>query len=221
MDRYAQAWERFVSGGFLEFGGHMDPTWQKGRSLAASFVVPVDATRLRPRLDPIRESLKLMPFVTLHPDHFMHITILPLGFLVPDPQQRDEVSPERLTEVEAEARKALETFPAFSVELANLNAFPGAAFIEVHDGGRLDKLRDVLCDSCGLQAPGGLAHLTLAYFHAPDGSPAPRELVSTIARFRAWPVGEVPVDGIDLTLLDLNAEYPAPERFARLHLKKT
>lgn len=221
MDRYTQAWERFVSGGFLEFGGHMDPAWQKGHTLSASFIVPVDVSPLRPRLDPLREALKNMPFVSLHPDHFMHITLLPLGFLVPEPERQDEISPERIAELERTARETLAKFPAFSVELANLNAFPGAAFVEVRDGGKLDRLRDVLSENCGLKPPSGLAHLTLAYFHAPDGSPVPQGLLSTISRFRSWPVGETPVARVDLTLLDLSAEYPEPERLARLPLKKT
>lgn len=218
MNRYEQAWKRFVSGGYLEFGGHMDPKWKDGHALSASLMVPVDVSRLHDRIEPLREALKTQPFVSLHPDHFMHITLLMLGFLVPEPVSENEVSHKRLREIENESREALESFPAFSIELANLNAFPGAAFIEVYDGGKLDELRDAVCKNCGLKSAGGLSHLTLAYFQAPDNTPVPEGLISTISRFREWPVGEVLVDGVDLTLLDLNQDYPEPERLARMPL---
>ena len=198
----------------------MDPDWQDGHTLSASLIVPVDIAPLRPRIGPLRETLEGMPFVSVHPDHFMHITLLMLGFLVPEPEKENEISPGRLSEVETACKKVLANFPAFRVELANLNAFPGAAFIEVYDKGKLDELRDALCGSCGFKVADGLPHLTLAYFHAPNGSPVPGELISGLAGFRKWPVGEIPVEHIDLTLLDLNAEYPEPQLLARMPLAK-
>ena len=113
---------------------------------------------------------------------------------------------------------ALSDVEAFTVRLANLNAFPGAAFIETHDGGKLDGLRDELCTSCDLKKPPGPPHLTVAYFQAPDGTDAPEELISAIARFRDWPVGEIVVENVEMTLLDLRAEYPEPETLARMPL---
>ena len=198
----------------------MDPGWQDGHTLSASLIVPVDISPLRPRIDPLRETLEGMPFVSLHPDHFMHITLLMLGFLVPEPEKNNEISPERLSEVETTCKKILANFPAFQLELANLNAFPGAAFIEVHDGGKLDELRDALCQGCSLKAADGLSHLTLAYFHAPNGAPAPGELISGLAGFRRWPIGEILVEHVDLTLLDVNSKYPEPELLARMPLAK-
>jgi 2'-5' RNA ligase len=219
MEEYDFAWARFVREHRLEFGGHMDPDWQGGHRLSASLVVPGDAQRFHERLEPLREALRPFPFVSLHPDHFMHITLVLLGFLVDDPREENEVSRERLRDIEKRARIALSDFPAFTVGLANLNAFPGAAFIEAHDGGMLDRLRDALSVSCGLKKPHGPPHLTLAYFQAPDGTEAPEELVSTIARYRDWPIGEITVDNVEMTLLDLRSDYPEPEVLARLPLE--
>lgn len=218
MGEYARIWESFVSGGRLEFGGHMDLSWQGGHALSASLIVEADASRFRERLQPPRDALRRWPFVSLHPDHFMHITLFLMGFLVEEPEQENEVSRERLSEIEAEARRALEGFPAFTVELANLNAFPGAAFIEAHDGGRLEELRDTLCAGCGLERPPGPPHLTLAYFEAPDGAPTPEGLVSDIRRYRQWPVGEILVDAVEMTLLDLTGGYPEPRKLAEIEL---
>src|SRR5918995_2078193 len=183
MEAYDRVWKRFVEGRRLEFGGYMDPTWQEGHRLSASLIIPGEASRFHERLEPLREALRTFPFVSLHPDHFMHITLLLLGFLVDEPEEEDEISRERLSEIEAGARRAVSGFPAFNARLANLNAFPGAAFVELHDGGMLDRLRDAVCGYCGLEKPSGPPHLTLAYFHAPDGTPASEALISTIARY--------------------------------------
>ncbi len=219
MGEYGQVWERFVRDRRLEFGGHMDPEWQDGHALSASLLVPVDASRLRERLEPLREALRPFPFVSLHPDHFMHVTLFLLGFLVEEPKERGEVTRERLGWIEADAREALASFPAFTVGLANLNAFPGAAFVEAHDGGMLERLREALSVACGLQRPKGPTHLTLAYFHAPDGTAVPEALISAMQRYRDWPVGEIAVDNVEMTLLDLRMDYPEPETLARIPLK--
>src|SRR5215210_3700941 len=221
MGEYAEVWERFVRERRLEFGGHMDPGWREGHALSASFMIPVEASRFRERLDPLRDALRPLPFVSLHPDHFMHITLVLLGFLVDEPEEEDELSRERLGEIEAGARRAMSGFPAFTVRLANLNAFPGAAFVELHDGRMLERLRDVLCGCCGLEKPPGPPHLTLAYFHAPDGTPVPEELVNAISRYRDWPVGELAVESVEMTVLDLSLDYPEPETLAEIPLKKS
>ena len=220
MGRYEEVWRRFVSGRRLEFGGHMDPGWSEGHALSVSLMIPVEASRYREGLEPLRDALRPFPFVSLHPDHFMHITLLLLGFLVEEPQQEDEISREGLKEIEACARRALSGFPAFTVRLANLNAFPSAAFVEVHDDGMLDRLREVLCASCGLERPSGPPHLTLAYFQAPDGTPAPEGLISAIARYREWDVGRLGVESVEATVLDLRLDYPEPGTLAQMPLKR-
>ena len=220
MEKYGRVWERFVRERRLEFGGHMDPEWQDGHTLSASLLVPVDAQRLHGRLEPLRDALRPFPFVSLHPDHFMHLTLVLLGFLVEEPREDDEVSRERLGRIEADAREALKDFPAFTVELANLNAFPGAAFVEAHDGGMLDALREALSIGCGLEKPTGPPHLTLAYFQAPEGTPVADALISAMERYRNWPVGEISVDGVEMTMIDLGTNYPEPKTLARIPLKR-
>ncbi len=219
MDGYTEIWERFRAERRLEFGGHTDPNWNDGYALSASFMVPVDAASVREGLEPLRDALRQFPFVSLHPDGFMHITLLLLGFLVPEPKSEDEISHGRLRELEAEAREVLDGFPAFPVRLANLNAFPGAVFVEAHDGGMLRRLRAAICKACGIEAPPGPPHLTLAYVHAPDGALSPEEFVAAVGRYRDWPVGEITVECVELTLLELGAGYKEPETLARIPLE--
>jgi len=218
MEEYEAVWSRFVRERRLEFGGHMDPEWQGGHMFSASLIVPGEASRFHERLEPLRQSLRPFPFVSLHPDHFVHITLVLLGFLVEVPEKESEISRERLREIEVRARRAVFDFPAFTVRLANLNAFPGAAFIEAHNGGMLDALRAALSVSCGLKKPAGPPHMTLAYFQAPDGTQAPEELICAMARYRDWPIGEITVDNVEMTLLDLRSDYPEPKTLARMPL---
>ena len=219
MDFYDEVWEQFVRERRLEFGGHTDPEWREGHALSASLVIPVQGSRFRERLEPLRDALRPFPFVSLHPDYFLHITVLFAGFVVEKPERENEVSWVRLEEIEASARHNLSDFPAFTVRLANLNAFPGAAFVEVHEGEMLDSLRRALCEACGLEKPSGPPHLTLAYFHAPDGTPAPEDLIRAIARYRDWSVGELAVEYVDITVLDLRIEYPEPKVLTKMKLK--
>jgi hypothetical protein len=50
--------------------------------------------------------------------------------------------------------------------------------------------------------------------------PAPDRLISAIARYRDWPVGEFAVESVEMTLLDLRLDYPEPEVLAKMPLKK-
>ena len=219
VNGYAEIWEKFKKERRLEFGGHMDPEWREGHTLSASFVAPAKATRLRNGLKPLRDALRPFSFVSLHPDYFMHLTLLPLGFIVSEPEDDNELSRERLEELKVRAEAALRGFPVFEVELANLNVFPGAVFVEARDDGMLEKLRDTLRERCGAENTVGPLHLTLAYLQAQNGAPAPDEFVAAIERYRNWPVGVFSVDRVELTLLSLSSSpYPELETFARIPL---
>jgi 2'-5' RNA ligase len=219
VEGYVEIWERFKGEPRLEFGGHTDPEWQEGHSVSASFVAPVEAPHLWKGLKPLRDALRPFPFVSLHPDHFMHLSLLPLGFLVPEPKAENELSRERLEELEERAREALVGFPAFEMDLANLNVFPGAAFVEARDGGMMEKLRGAVSGRCGLEKPTEPLHLTVAYLQEANGALAPDEFVAAIERYRDWPVGKVSVDRVEITLLTLGSSpYPELETFARIPL---
>ena len=218
MNGYEEAWRRFEAERRLEFGGHRDPSWSDGHECSASFSISVDAGPLSDALAPLRRALEPFPFVSLHPDRFLHITLLMLGFPVEAPDGEGEISRARLGELSDRACRAAGAFPAFTVEFANLNAFPGAAFVEIHDGGKLRELRSALSASCEVREPSGPPHLTLAYLQAQDGTAAPADLVEAIRRYREWPVGTMSVESVELTLLDLTKDYPEPQTVAELPL---
>lgn len=143
----------------------------------------------------------------------MHISLVMVGFA-------DEGDSEaRLESLAKDARAALEGFGSFGASLKNLGAFPSAAYVEAHDqNGEIDALREALLLGCGLKSKPGPPHLTLAYFQTEEETDAPEELVQSIEGFRDWSVGEIRVDAVDLTVLDLCKDYAEPQVFARLPL---
>jgi RNA 2',3'-cyclic 3'-phosphodiesterase len=217
MEEFDKAWERFSSEKVLEFGGHTDASWKGTHPVSACLVLPVDDDGFRDRLEPLRDVLRPFPFVSLHPDHFMHITLAPIGFPVDEPDGEDEISWRDLDEIEASVREAVSGMSPFSLALANLNAFPAAAFVEVHDeSGRLGKLCDALRKIPGLEKTSSLPHLTLAYFHALEGAEAPDALIAAVEKYRDWPVAEIEAREVRISLLELDSGYPRPETRARI-----
>lgn len=216
MNGYEELWQKFRRERRLESGEDEGPERRNG--LSVSFMIPVKAESILAGLAPLREALRPFPFVSLHPNHFMHVTLLLPGFLVREPKTEDQLSSDRLNELASEARGALADFSPFSVELRNLNAFPGAAFVEVHDGGRIVQLREAIRKRCELSEPPGPPHLTLAYIQTTNGTTAPDSFVEAIQSYRTRRVGEVVVNRVELTLLDLKKEYPEPETFATIPL---
>lgn len=219
MEEFQKAWERFSSERVLEFGGHTDATWKGDHSLSACLVLPVESEGFRDRLEPLRDALRPFPFVSIHPDHFMHVTLAPIGFPVDEAKGEDEVSWSDLDEIEARVRETLSDTQRFPLRLANLNAFPAAAFVEVHDERRrLGELCDELREIPGLERTSSLPHLTLAYFHALEGARAPDALVAAIDKYRDWPVAEIEAGEVRISLLELDSDYPRPEARARVKL---
>lgn len=219
MEEFQKAWERFSSERLLEFGGHTDASWKGMHSVSACLVIPMDGGGFRDRIEPLRDALRPFPFVSIHPDHFMHITLAPIGFPMDEPEGEDEVSWDDLDKIEENARDILSGTSPFTLTLANLNAFPAAAFVEVHDeSGRLGKLCDTLRGVPGLEKTSSLPHLTLAYFHALEGAEAPEELVAAIKKYRDFPVAEIEAKEVKVSLLELDSDYPKPEARARIKL---
>ena len=50
---------------------------------------------------------------------------------------------------------------------------------------------------------------------------APAGLISAIARYRDWPVGEFAAESVEMTLLELRLDYPEPAVLAKMPLKRS
>ncbi|AHY45592.1 2'-5' RNA ligase superfamily [Rubrobacter radiotolerans] len=221
MDSFERAWREFKQERRLEFGGHTDPDWRGEHDLSAAFILPVDTEVFSERLGPLREALSRFSFVSLHPDHFMHVSLVIVGFVEPSGREAEgTVTQGSLKKISSKAKEALADFSPFEVHLQGLGAFPAAAYVEAHENGEIDALRRVLRECCGLEPfeREGPPHLTLAYFKAENGTAAPPELISTVERYRDWYVGSFTAREVQLSLLDLTQEYARFEPVARIPL---
>lgn len=182
-------------------------------------MIPVEVKGIEGGISAARDALRPFPFVSLHPDHFMHISLVIVGFVTDEPGGPNEFSKENLAELAELAKEVVAGFGEFRLKLANLGAFPSAAFIEAYDeAGEIDKLRRSLFVCCGLEGKPGPPHLTLAYFTVKEKTNAPPALIEAIEPLRNRTFGSFTVRHVDLTLLDLTEEYAKPEIFARLPL---
>jgi 2'-5' RNA ligase len=212
---YKHIWQSFRSAEHVADGRHDTAEWRSHAPAVYAFVairVPVDA--IRPALDEVRRALTPVPFVRQHPDHFLHITLQELGFVVESPQAPDELDQVRLNEIVSQLPAALSGAPAFDVRLGGANAFRDAVFLDVHDRGHCGRLHTRLRELAGvLSVPkfAYLPHATIAHFTAekPTG-----DLPQLIGRWRDRRFGSFQVTTIEVVTMDVRLTYPRLSSYA-------
>ena len=133
--------------------------WQDGHTLSASLIVPVDIEPLRPRIEPLQRDAggKCRSSPCTRITSCTSRSCLSV-FSCQSPRKEDEISPERLSEVETESRKVLANFPAFQHRVWRTSTLsPGRRLSKCMTRGKLDELRDALCKGCDLKVADGLA----------------------------------------------------------------
>ncbi|MGI9252258.1 MAG: 2'-5' RNA ligase family protein, partial [Thermomicrobiales bacterium] len=181
--------------------------------------IRVPAAALQPELDRLRAALTPFPFIRLHPDGFLHITIQELGFLCEHPGRPDEISQTRLDEfVDAAAAVITERRPV-EITLGGSNSFQDAVFLDVHDGNTLAPLQERLFDLAAIprgQRYAYLPHCTVAHYT----SNAPTtHLAATIGRWRETAFGRFTASQVDILTLRNDEPYPPLETWAVLPFK--
>ncbi|CAN5723549.1 hypothetical protein BH24ACI3_BH24ACI3_16190 [soil metagenome] len=218
-ETYGRIWRKFVVDGKVQPGGHTRESWRRGRDHLAAFVIRVVDGGLFRRVDRIRVALQHYPFVTTHPDHFLHVTLLPVGFVVEHPSASDEISIADLDRIAAAGEAAIRGIPAFDLDLASVNSFSVAPFIEIQKNesilvdlherlGRAIESAVIFPDS-DLESDGResefVPHVSLAYY-TKEAKNAP--LVETIKWFRGRPIGKIVIRSIHLATVDTSKAYP-------------
>jgi RNA 2',3'-cyclic 3'-phosphodiesterase len=218
-ETYARLWRRFVAEEKVQPGGHTRESWRRGRDHFAAFVIRVVDGSLFRRVDRIRVALQHYPFVSTHPDHFLHVTLLPVGFVVDQPVASDEISFADLDRIATAGESVVAEIQPFDVELASVNSFSVAPFIEIHSGSatlldlhqRLARAveRTVIFPDTD---PGGdghenefVPHVSLAYYTKEASN---TQLVETIKWFRGRPIGRIAIRSIHLATIDTSQAYP-------------
>jgi 2'-5' RNA ligase len=205
---YRRIWQQLRQMSTVEDGRHDTEQWRNRSGRFALCCVRVPASALGPELAEVRRALQALPFVRLHPDHFLHITIQELGFVTEEPIQRDEFGVERLDEFIEMAERPIAGFAAFDLTLGGVNSFADAAFLDVRDDGWLARihrrLRDFLILPVDARYP-YLPVLTIAHYVA--DAPISR-LPAILAPWRDTRFGSFTVDAVEIVLLQPDEAYP-------------
>jgi 2'-5' RNA ligase len=207
-EAFRRVWQTLRSLKRLADGRHDTPDWRSHQGIYAICVIRVPAVALQPSLDALWRVLSGLPFVRIHPDHFLHIPLQELGFVCDEPGRRDEISPVRLDEFVAAAAAALTDQSAFKVRLGGVNSFQDAAFLDIHDGGLCARVHQRLRDLAAVPTVPRFAylpHVTVAHYSAdvPVGN-----LPALLATWRDHTFGTFIAKEIEVVTLRLDEAYP-------------
>jgi 2'-5' RNA ligase len=212
---YKHIWQAFRSAESVADGRHDTPEWRAHAPAVYAFVaIRIPVASIQPALDEIRRGLTSVPFVRQHPDHFLHITLQELGFVVGQPTSPNEIDQARLDEFVSQLPNALSGAPAFDLRLGGANAFHDAVFLDVHDRGHCGRLHTRLRELAGiLSVPrfAYLPHATIAHF---TGTEPIGDLPQLIGRWRDRRFGNFDVTTIEIVTMDVRLTYPRLSTYA-------
>ncbi|MFT4037583.1 MAG: 2'-5' RNA ligase family protein [Thermomicrobiales bacterium] len=215
---YRRVWEAFGRASSTADGRHDTPRWRGASGPYAICMIRVPAPALQPALDSVRGAIAGLPEVRLHPDHFLHITLQELGFVVEHPSRPDEISASRLEEFAQSAIEPVTNARPFEITLGPVNAFEDAIFLEVGGGSRVGKLHSRLFELAAIpQEPAFafLPHCTLAHF---TGAMSPTAAAAALQPFRSEPLGRIQVTEVEIVTMEASEAYPEMENFAVIPL---
>jgi 2'-5' RNA ligase len=205
---YERVWEAFQRTQSTADGRHDTPYWRAHSGPYAACVVRVPAEALQPNLTLLRQGLAELPGVRLHPDHFLHIMLQELGFVVASPRRPDEISTERLEEFAQSIVEPISTMGVLPLAIGGGNSFQDAVFLDVRGGGPLSRLHERLFDLAALPTRPSysyLPHCTIAHY---DGSTPIDEARSLLAPWRNQVLGTFTIAEVEIVTLDPDEPYP-------------
>jgi len=218
-EAFRRIWQTFRTFDRLEDGRHDTAVWRSHEGLYALCLIRVPAATLQPELDECRGALNDHPFIRVHPDGFLHVTLQELGFVCDEPRLPDEITPERLEEFTAATVAAIADRPAFNLALGGLNSFQDAVFLDVHDDGQCARLHGRIFDLAAIaRAPrfSYLPHTTIAHYTRRVPVPG---LAAALAPWRDITFGSFRVTEVEVATLRVDEPYPPLETFAVIPLR--
>lgn len=211
---YRLVWEAFCADTWTADGRHDTSEWRSRAGPFALCVVRVPTAAIQPALDHIRGDLTQVGGLRMHPDHFLHMTLQELGFVVDEPKRPDEITPNRLEEFVQSAVAPAAAAGAFAVELGGTNSFQDAVFLEARGAARLVQLHEQLLDLAGTPRRAAfpyLPHCTIGHY---DGTASVAAAVEAIAPWREARFGTLDITEIEIVTLDPSQSYPPLESYA-------
>lgn len=207
-EAYRRIWQGLRQHRHVQNGRHDTPAWRARAGRFALCIIRVPQDALRGPIGELRAALDDVPFVRLHPDHFLHIPIQELGFIVANPSARDELSQARLDEFVHHARDPVSGFRPYQVRLGGVNSFLDAPFLDVYDGGWCSRihhrLRGVVAIPPDTRFP-YLPHVTLGHYTARRRI---ENLPALLTPWRDMPFGEFIATEMEIVTMAVDEPYP-------------
>jgi 2'-5' RNA ligase len=144
VTNFDEAWKEFLSHPTTadESAHEVDQQARLAKSSYVAFLIPVTGTSLVNSTRPVREALSAAGIGAVLPSHYLHVTVLGLG--LESTIRRTNGNIARLMD---RTSRALRDVQPLRLTLRNVNSFPNAAFVEVHDESNgLVGLRDRLVE---------------------------------------------------------------------------
>jgi 2'-5' RNA ligase len=199
----------------------IDNNWTKGRNQYLTFHVRIRDEELIEKIVAIQSRLSTISCVAPFPKDYFHISVAGLGFLAESEEYEDDVLIENLQRIINQAREVFQSFSKFEVFLSRLNIFPDVVFVEVHDGGRIEKIFR------GLQTipeirnrkfgyTSFLPHISIMHFQKNEDF---TRLISYLEKLRDTKFGKMTVNSIELVNAHLFKKYPKLNTIHTFELK--
>jgi RNA 2',3'-cyclic 3'-phosphodiesterase len=211
---YDRVWNAFQRSHATADGRHDTAHWRAHSGPYAACVVRVPADALQPSLTDLRRQLAALRGVRLHPDHFLHIMLQELGFVVATPRQPDEISETRLEEFAQSIVEPIANMRALPVTLGGVNSFQDAVFLDVRGARPLSRLHERLFELAAMAtAPSYsyLPHCTIAHY---DGTTPHGEALSLLSPWRNEGFGQFTITEAEIVTLDPADPYPELSSYA-------
>lgn len=207
-EAFRRVWQHLRLCNEVRDGRHDSEEWRAHAGRFAMCCVRIPAGTLGESYAALQQALAQFPFVRLHPDSYLHIPVQEIGFLVEEPQHRNELGQATLEEFITLAERPLLDFPQFPIQLGPANSFADAAFLDVRDNGWLSRIHRRLVDFSTVPPSTKfpfLPHMTIAHYDriAPIGN-----LPGVLAEWRDLTLGAFVAEQVDVVLLDTNETYP-------------
>lgn len=208
---FRRVWQNLRQVTEVEDGRHDTVHWRSHLGKFAICCVRVPISAIAPEIADVRRALRSLPFVRLHPDHFLHIAIQEIGFLSDAPKHRDEFALDRLEEFIAMSERPISDFAPFEIAVGGVNSFTDAAFLDVHDNGWLSRIHRRLRDFALVPVDHRYPYLpTLTIAHYVTSAPIGR-LPAILSEWRDAEFGSFTVRDVDIVLLRPTEAYPSLE----------
>jgi hypothetical protein len=218
-EAFRRIWRAFTEAERVADGRHDTPGWRGRGGPFAFCCVRIPALELQPDLDGVRLALGELPWVRLHPDHFLHVMLQEFGFVVESPRRRDEITPARLEELTAAAIAVGRDNRGFDLSLNSINAFRDAVFLQPGRGaGRCTRLHQRLREVAAVVTAPRYPYLPLATIAHFTGDVPIGDLPERLQSWRGERFGGFPVRQIEVVTLRTDEPYPPLESHAVIPL---